>query len=584
MAKPKPKPTKKAVTELSASDRLAQELTIATDASIGIIAIRCQETEVYRVVDEIYALAMSAEMNFEIHTTELGWSKYNKIDPHDHRAKSFDPLDPTDSNKIADVFKAFTGYLWTQEAPEDGFYVMLDTHQFFGVPSTQAALRKQSQKALSSGQRLFLIVPHSYDIPDQVAPLMHVIKFEYPTREELTRILTDTLEGIDEEDRPALTEDEINVIVSNGQGMTAHAFDTAVALSITEYTTLRQQENRDDDESNFSGFTSDHIVNMIRRYKVQLLRKTNVLELQPPVPEAEIGGLDLFKEWMHQRKATFTPEAREEHITPSRGALVIGPPGTGKSLVAKAAGSILQIPVIRFDVGRVFNAYIGQSEQSMRIVLEMLDAMSPIVLMLDEIDKGFSAMAGGGGNDSGTTQRVFGTFLTWMQERDQVNRPVFLIMTANRIGGLPPELLRKGRVDEIWSVNSPNETERRQILSIHAKKRGHILEDGDMDRLVALTDRLVGAEIESLIEDAAVMSFAETGEADLSYEWLEKAKLYLRPMADTRADDFKAMQTWAKMNARPASSPDEKPATVAVGGHTVKRSVGKKRAVIRRST
>lgn len=544
--------------EMSASDRLAQELTIATDASIGIIAIRCYETEVYRVVDEIYALAMTSEIHFQMHTAETGWMKFSKIDPDDARAKAFDPLDGETDKSTAGIEKAFTGYLWTQAAPDDAFYVMLDTHYGFNQQAVQSALRKQSQKALSSGQRLFLIVPHSHEIPDQVAPLMHIITFDYPTRAELTRILMDSMENIDKEERPKLTDEEINAIVSNGQGMTAHAFDTAVALSITEFTTLKAAEGG---ENSFEGFGAEHIVSMIRRYKVQLLRKTNVLELQNPVDEDEIGGLDLFKEWMHQRKATYAPEARDFRITPSRGALVIGPPGTGKSLVAKAAGSILNVPVIRFDVGRVFNAYIGQSEQAMRNVLQMIDAMAPVVLMLDEIDKGFSAMAGGA-NDGGTTQRVFGTFLTWMQERDQKNRPVFLIMTANRIHGLPPELLRKGRIDEIWSVNQPNAAERRQILEIHAAKRGQEIVEADMPAILRLTDRLVGAEIESLIEDAVVMSFAEQGEPELSYEWLEKAKQHLRPMSETRADEFKAMESWAKLNARPASSPDGTYATV----------------------
>jgi SpoVK/Ycf46/Vps4 family AAA+-type ATPase len=277
-----------------------------------------------------------------------------------------------------------------------------------------------------------------------------------------------------------------------------------------------------------------------------------VLELQPTVPEEEIGGLDLFKQWMHQRKNTYTDAAIAMNVTPSRGALVIGPPGTGKSMVAKAAGSILSLPVIRFDVGRVFGQYIGQSEQSMRAVLAMLDAMAPCVLMLDEIDKGFSGIQGGGG-DSGTTQRVFGTFLTWMQERDQKSRPVFLIMTANRVHGLPPELLRKGRVDEIWSVNVPNVEEREQIVRIHLAKRGQDLDNGDIKAIVRITEGLVGAEIEALIEDALVLSLGNN-KPGVTYEFVEQAKSTLKEMAKTRADEFKTMQEWAAQNARSASS------------------------------
>ncbi len=547
--------------DLSASERLVQELTIATDASIGIIAIRCAETEVYRVVDEIYALAQSSRLDFQMHTAETGWCKYAKIDPNDTRAEPFDPLTPLNADKqTAEVLKAFQK-LSEEGTPDDGFYVMLDLYFLFGVQSTQTSIRKQAQRAITNGQRLFVIVPNHAEIPDAIAPLMHVITYGYPTRDELGELLDSLIENLSKREQPVITEEERNLIISNGQGMTAHAFETAVALSITDYSARHEIEEPDDNggtvrRGTLSGYSAADIVNMIRSYKVQLLRKTNVLELQMPVEEHQIGGLDLFKAWMRQRRATYQPEAKDYNITPSRGALVVGPPGTGKSLVAKAAGSILGLPVIRFDVGRVFGSYIGQSEQSMRTVLSMLDAMAPVVLMLDEIDKGFSGMAGGGGNDSGTTARVFGTFLTWMQERDQVNRPVFLIMTANRVEGLPPELLRKGRVDEIWSVNQPNGTERAQIIGIHAAKRNQPIDKKDMPTLVRITDGLVGAEIEALIEDALVMSFAD-GQPQITYESLEKAKEYLKPMSQTRATEFQAMRSWAEKNARPASSPED---------------------------
>lgn len=827
--------------DLSASERLVQELTIATDASIGIIAIRCAETEVYRVVDEIYALAQSSRVEFQLHTSETGWGRFAKIDPDDRRAQPFDPLSPQTTDKgTAEILKAFQK-LSEEGIPDDGFFVMLDVYFTFGIQVTQTCIRKQAQRAIANGQRLFLIVPNHAEIPDGIAPLMHVIHFGYPTREELSESLDSILESIDKNERPVLTAEERNNIVANGQGMTAHAFETAVALSITDYGARNETEDEDSDgnkirRGTLQGYGADDIVRMIREYKVQLLRKTNVLELQPTVEESQIGGLDLFKGWMRQRRSTYLPEAREHNITPSRGALVVGPPGckaegtvlhyrrgkrnssrairiedfvakfngqpvarskpwntleptyvqswdaetgaifyneviaaletgrkhvikistdddeisltsddsvlisdgtfkragdvrpgdtllvrgsmksrssggrnvnrprvvvdglkfydsgwsktvetvggdylykrqhrarlviearmngltydeylhnlknvpdhpyratlpssydvhhldenplndnignlevlhcsahlarhrlqsitnlnveytkeavvrkvgkpklthtydlqlsapcanfvvnngivahnTGKSLVAKAAGSILGLPVIRFDVGRVFGSYIGQSEQSMRTVLAMLDAMAPVVLMLDEIDKGFSGMSGGGGNDSGTTARVFGTFLTWMQERDQVNRPVFLIMTANRVEGLPPELLRKGRVDEIWSVNQPNGSERAQIISIHAKKRNQKIDKADMPSLVRITEGLVGAEIEALIEDALVMSFSE-GNPVINYDSLEKAKTFLKPMSLTRATEFEHMRAWAEKNARPASSPDD---------------------------
>jgi len=438
----------------TASEKLVQELTIACDASIGIVAIRCAETEVYRVVDELYALAQAQSVEFRVHTSELGWCRYAKTDPDDKRAAPFDIMRPASNDKgTAEVQKAFQD-LCNESTPDEGFYTMLDLYFHFAEKVAQTSIRKQAHRAFSNNQRLFVIVPNHAEIPDGLAPLMHVIEYGYPTREELDMSIDDVLESIDSRERPKLTADERDIIVSNGQGMTVQSFENAIALSITDYGMKHYIEETTDDgtltRGTMQGFGSEHIVAMIRHYKMQLLRKTNVLELQPTIDADDIGGLDLFKEWMGQRRATYLPEAQEHNITPSRGALVVGPPGTGKSLVAKAAGSILGLPVVRFDVGRVFGSFIGQSEQAMRGALSMLDAMAPVVLMLDEIDKGFSGMTGGSG-DSGTTARVFGTFLTWMQERDQTHRPVFLIMTANRVAGLPPELLRKGRVDEIWS-------------------------------------------------------------------------------------------------------------------------------------
>ena len=824
---------------MTASERLVRSIMVATDASIGCIAIRCPETEVYRVVDELSAIAAASAVDFRMHTNETGWCEFAKYDPEDARAEPFDPLNPRNSDKTTtDTLKAFQ-YLSDDKAPSEAFFAMLDLHYTFDAVVTQTCIRKQAQRALHNGQRLFLIVPTSANIPDGLAPLMHVIDFDYPTREELESSLHTVLSSIDKEDRPELTEAEVNSIIANGQGMTSNSFETAIALSITTYAAENEitveEDGRQVQRGSLSGYGAEAIINMIRHYKVRLLRKTNVLELQQDVDESQIGGLELFREWMHQRKATFTPEAREYNITPSRGALVIGPPGckaagtivhyrrgkrnssrpmriedfvakfngdpvarsrpwnlseptyvqswdaetgavfynevigayatgrkevirictddddirltaddsvlvadgtfkragdvrpgdtllvrgsmkpmpnggrsrnrpravveglkyydsgwthnvetgggdfhykrqhrarlviearmngltydeylhnlknvpdhpyrsvlssayevhhldenpmndaignlevlhksahlevhrlqsivnlnveytreaivrkvgkpkvmdtydlqlsapcanfvvndgiiahnTGKSLVAKAAGSILQLPVVRFDVGRVFGSYIGQSEQSMRGVLTMLDAMAPLVLMLDEIDKGFSGMAGGGGNDSGTTARVFGTFLTWMQERDQLNRPVFLIMTANRIDGLPPELLRKGRVDEVWSVNAPNAAERAAILQIHAILREQKISKSDMPALVKLTEGFVGAEIEALVEDAMVLSFSD-GNPGLTFEYMERAKAYIKPMSETRAAEFNAMRTWAATNARPASKPD----------------------------
>jgi ATP-dependent 26S proteasome regulatory subunit len=811
-------------TTKTSSEALALELTIATDASIGLIAVRCHETEVFRVVDEIYALSVTNEQPFRMHTVERGWMKFPRIEVGLSQMPVFNPLEPeSDDKRAADVLSAFTNLFENRDMAE-GYFVMLDLYFTLDEMRTQFLLRKQVQRALSVNQRVFIIIPQSATIPDAVAPLLHIVDFGYPSDDELRESLSDITRAFENKEISAsITDEQMAAIIANGRGMTATAFETAIALSVTDY---------GNEHGNLTGFGAPEMLRWLRDYKTQLLRKTNVLELQPPVAIEEVGGLELFKKWMVQRAGTYGEGAKELGITPSKGALVVGPPGckaagtiihykrgkrnssrsmpiedfvakfnglpvaksrpwdltkptyvqswdsetgtmfynrvigayasgkkpcirittdddevvitpedsvltidgtfkrvadvrrgdklvmrgsmkpmpqggrsvnrpsivveglkyydsgwphvietshrifhykrqhkarlviearmnglsydayvaalrgtpdhphrivlpdsrevhhldgdalndaisnlevlansdhlaqhrdisvanlnvehtritkvrkvsvvgikdtydlqmempaanfhvnnglivhnTGKSMLAKAAGSILNLPVIRFDVGRVFGAYIGQSESAMRNVLGMIDAMSPCVLMLDEIDKGFSGMAGGA-NDGGTTQRVFGTFLTWMQERNQRHRPVFLIMTANRIDNLPPELLRKGRVDEIWAVNVPNAQERRTIFEIHLAKRGQEISEDDLESIVSISENLVGAEIESLCEEALVMCLGR-GDTAVDLNDLREAWSTLRPMHKTRAAEFDAMREWAEVNARAASA------------------------------
>lgn len=551
--------------EMAASDRLARELSIAADAAVGIIAIRCPETEVYRVVDEIYFLAQTQEEDFRMHTVESGWQAYASTDLDDPSAEPFDPLKPTRTDKPTAPVKDAFAALYSEKLPNAGYFVMLDLYFTFGDMATQTHVRKQMQRSLNIKQRLFLVVPQTAEIPEALAPLMHVIDYGYPSRSELRTLLDDFLSSItannDDDDFVLdISDEDRELIAANGQGMSAHSFETAAALASTQYSI---------DNDGMAGFSANNLLLAIRDYKTQLLRKTAILELQEPVDEDDIGGLDLFKAWMHERKRTYETRAQKYGATPSRGGLVVGVPGSGKSLVAKAAGSILGLPVIRFDIGKVFGQYMGQSEQAMRSALAMIDAMAPVVLMLDEIDKGFGGVNGGGG-DSGTLSRVFGTMLTWMQERDQLKRPIFMIMTANRVQGLPPELLRRGRIDEAWAVGAPNEHEISDIISIHARKRGQKLSGDELKTAAKRMHNLVGAEIEAVIEDALVLSLADK-KPGLKIKHIEKAMSSMKPMAETRADEFKAMAEWARDNARNASSPLSH---VAAEGGTPRRGRG----------
>lgn len=540
---------------------LRRQIDIATRASIGIIAIRCPATEVYRVVESIYLSSHENLAAFRLWSQLTGWCAFEETQTldRDDEEIEFNPIKPPKSNRnTASYLAAFEalpespepeGSAANPDYPDNCFYTMIDAHHYMDESGFKAAIRRQAQRSYDCRQRLFLVFPETVEIPDDVGPFLHVIDYEYPGIAELTQLfemMIDNLDDIEDDSRPTFTEEEIRIIGQNALGMHTTAFESAVSLSITDW----HQDHEEDGEP----VTFDHICSWVRKYKTEALRKTEVLELQEAIPADQIGGLENYKEWMDKRKITYEPEAIARGITPSRGVLVVGPGGTGKSLIAKAAGAQLGLPVIRFDIGRVFGSFIGQSEGRMRMVLKQLDAMAPAVLMVDEIDKGFAGTAGGGGGDGGTSMRVFGTFLTWMQERDQKRRPIFLVFTANRVQNLPPELMRKGRLDEIWAVNSPNSAERREILKIHTNKRGLEIKDADMHMMVEETEGLVGSEIEALIEQSLIHAYLEDSEVLSLKAFLHERKV-LKPLSVSFRADFTAIEDWGAAYARPASKP-----------------------------
>jgi SpoVK/Ycf46/Vps4 family AAA+-type ATPase len=234
--------------------------------------------------------------------------------------------------------------------------------------------------------------------------------------------------------------------------------------------------------------------------------------------------------------------------------ILVGLPGCGKSLLAKICSGRFGMPLIRFDLARVFAGLVGQSEQNMRTALNFIDSVGNCVVWMDELEKALSGAGGGGDTStSGVGSRVFGTFLTWMQEKTS---PSFVVATVNNIEGLPPELLRKGRFDEIFYVGLPDEQEREEIFKIHIEKRGRKVKDFDLKELVADSDKFSGAEIEEAIISGMFKAFSLNKE--VSHDHVHAAVLQTTPLAESRAADIERMAHWAKMNALCASESLEK--------------------------
>jgi SpoVK/Ycf46/Vps4 family AAA+-type ATPase len=281
-------------------------------------------------------------------------------------------------------------------------------------------------------------------------------------------------------------------------------------------------------------------MDLILEEKRQSIRQTQILDFCPATEQmSDIGGLDNLKAWLLRRGGAFSERARQYGLPHPRGLLLVGIQGTGKSLTAKAIAHHWHLPLLRLDVGRLFGGLVGESESRTRQTIQLAEALAPCILWIDEIDKAFAGLGGKG--DGGTASRVFGTFVTWMAEKQS---PVFVVATANDIQSLPPELLRKGRFDEIFFVGLPSQPERREIFEVHLSRlRPHNLKTYDLDRLAYETPDFSGAEIEQSIVEAMHIGFSEN--RDFTTDDIVAAVSQIVPLARTAREQIEALQQWA---------------------------------------
>jgi AAA+ superfamily predicted ATPase len=300
----------------------------------------------------------------------------------------------------------------------------------------------------------------------------------------------------------------------------------------------------------------DHgAVPLVAQEKERIIKQSEVLEYYPTDARlTDVGGLDQLKEWLDRRGRAFGAGARDFGLDAPKGVLLLGVQGCGKSLLAKAIAATWQFPLLRFDMGKVFGGIVGQSEGNIRTALQVAQALAPCVLWIDEIEKGLAGMGSSDQTDGGTTARVVGTLLTWMQEKKD---PVFVVATANRIDMLPPELLRKGRFDEIFFVDLPTRAIREEILSIHLKKKWRDPKDFAIDDLAARSVGFSGAELEEAVREGLYDAFAEGRE--LHSDHIARALDKTFPLSRTMRDQIDSLRQWAKVRARLAAGEPPEP-------------------------
>lgn len=281
-------------------------------------------------------------------------------------------------------------------------------------------------------------------------------------------------------------------------------------------------------------------VELVLEEKRQTIRQTQILDFYPTTEKiSDVGGLDNLKDWLLRRGGSFTEKARAYGLPYPRGLLLVGIQGTGKSLIAKAIAHHWHLPLLRLDVGRLFAGLVGESESRTRQMVQVAEALAPCILWIDEIDKAFAGIGSKG--DAGTTSRVFGTFITWLAEKTS---PVFVVATANDIQSLPPEMLRKGRFDEIFFVGLPSQEERLEIFNVHLSRlRSHNLQNYDLERLAYETPDFSGAEIEQTLIEAMHIGFSQN--RDFTTDDILEAASQIIPLARTAQEQIQFLQDWA---------------------------------------
>ncbi len=393
--------------------------------------------------------------------------------------------------------------------------VLKDFHKFYDDPSISRTI-KELAFYLKETSHNIIFSASIYPSSDEFNELMTIIDLPLPDQKELKVLI----ENIANKTESSLDDDTLNDLVMASSGLSEIKVRQVAARALTQRGKLSRDDLKD-----------------IIEEKKQVIARSEVLEFfESNSNQNDIGGLKILKNWLQQRYQAFSIEAREYGLPIPKGVLLVGPQGTGKSLTAKSIAQNWSMPLLRLDVGRLFSGLVGSSEARTRETILRAEAMSPCILWIDEIDKGFG---GDARSDGGTSQRVLASLLTWMAEKVS---SVFVIATANAIDKLPPELLRKGRFDEIFFLDLPNSDERLSILELHIKKRRPNY-NFPLSTIVDRTSGYSGAELEQAVIEAMHYSFSERRE--ISEKDLIKAVSELVPLSRTAKEQLELLKNWS---------------------------------------
>lgn len=476
-----------------------------------------------RAISQIVEVSKGIDRKIHIWSIANGWTNIDGTAACETKATA--PIEEqlqailNFEEKTICVLKDFGGYL---------------RHETYPSYDVVVGWLDELRKIIASVSQTIIFVGPDFQSPKQLLHDITRIDFDLPDGEQIHERINFVCSDVVTKDGKKFQPDPeiIPQIVDACRGMTAQQIADRVALSLRRHKDLNEDAIR-----------------TIITEKAGVIRASGLLSYIEPPPGglAVVGGYNALKRHVVLDKPCFSKEARAFGIDFPRGLMLAGPPGCGKTLISTAIASELNLPLVAMDVGNLMGSLVGESESNLREALKLIEGVSPCVLQLDEIEKGFG---GSGDLDGGTSRRIFGAFLKWMNDRIS---PVYIIATANQVQSLPPEFCRKGRFDEIYGLDLPSDSERVDIFGIHLRKRNRNPESFDTKKLSKLTEGYTGADIEEVVRLSLKVAFSKKCELETSH--LEACVSEIVPLSRTEANRIAEIQLWCKSHAKPANPP-----------------------------
>jgi ATP-dependent 26S proteasome regulatory subunit len=416
-------------------------------------------------------------------------------------------------------------------------FILKDLHRHMDDPVVVRRLRDVGQQFATNRRTVILTAP-KISIPPELASLVEFLELPLPDRQRLRQIIDEILVRVSRTHtlQHKLDVAGLDLLAENLRGLTEEEAERALSQALVSRYAL-----------------SADTVSDVLEAKKSLLKRSEMLDfIDASDTMSSVGGLENLKSWLEQRHGAWEDDAREFGLEAPKGMIILGVQGCGKSLCARAVAGEWKLPLVKFDTAAVYDKYIGETEKRIQKVFQVAEGLAPCVLWIDELEKVFAGSGPDSASaDAGVSSRLLAAFLSWMQDR---KAPVFVAATCNNVTVLPPELIRKGRFDELFFVDLPNQGERKQIFSIQLNKRKRNPGSFDLDRVAAAARGYSGAEIDAAVQAAMYAAYSQ--KTEVTTEHLLNALRRTVPLSTTRAEEIESLRAWARDRAVPASLPD----------------------------